>query len=254
MISAPSADFQSWKSLNLLDCGLEDISPLANLKSLQWLDLAYNRIKDISALGGLVKLTGLHLDSNSIVDHTPIQAIYENLTDKDFAYGDVMLVPENPDAVVAFADPLFERMVREQIGMPEGPVTAKDAAKFDRLDFNLQWQESHPGGYTHPRYHGVEYFINLKVLSLNFHAVGDISMVPMLKRLEELDIGANGISDLSALAGMTGLTPPGGLCQRHHGHRAARRADQAAGPAAGAQPDHRRLPACGHDGARPSSG
>jgi Leucine-rich repeat (LRR) protein len=201
----PIGGLPKLESLNLLDCKLEDISPLANLKSLQWLDLAYNRITDISALGGLVKLTGLHLDSNSIVDHTPIQAIYENLTDKDFAYGDVMLVPENPDAVVVFADPLFERMVREQIGMPEGPVTAKDAAKFDRLDFNMQWQETIPEDTCIHDITGVEYFINLKVLSLNFHAVGDISMVPKLKRLEELDIGGNGISDLSALAGMTGI-------------------------------------------------
>ena len=203
---SPLRGMKKLQTLNLINCGIEDISPLQSLTTLWWLDISYNRITDISALSGMTKLEGLHLSHNPIGDHTPIQAIYENLTDKDFEYGDVTLAPEDPDAVVVFADPLFERLVRAYTGMPDGPITAKQAAGEERLDFNMQWQENIPDDTRIHDLTGIEYFINLKQLSLNFHAVTDISMLPGLKRLKELELGGNGFKNLSILANMPNLT------------------------------------------------
>ena len=194
-------------------CKISDISSLRSLVNLEVLDISQNRITDFSPLYAMEHLHTLLINFNATQDAGGLKDFAAYLMEKDFDPAqplelnqwDDPLLPENPDAVVVFADPLFERLVRERIGIPEGPITARDAAKFDRLDFNMQWQEVIPEDTRIHDISGVEYFINLKVLSLNFHAVSDISMVPKLTRLEELDIGANGISDLSALAGMTGL-------------------------------------------------
>ncbi len=203
---SPLSGLKKLATLNLINCGIEDLSPLASLTTLMMLDVSYNRIADISALGGLTKLFSLRLSGNPITDHRPIQSIYENLSDRDFEYGDVVLVPEDPDAVVVFADPLFERLVREYTGMPDGPITAKQAAQEEYLDFSMQWQETIPDDIRIHDLTGIEYFINLKVLSLNFHAVGDISMLPGLMKLKELELGGNGFNDLSVLADMPNLT------------------------------------------------
>ena len=201
----PLSGLKKLETLGLMSCGIDDISPLAGLTTLVRLDLEYNRISDISALSALTELKSLHLRHNPITDHSPIQTIYENLEDRDFTYGDVMRVPEDPDEVVVFADPLLERLVREYTGIADGPITAKQAAGEERLDLNMQWQENIPDDDRIHDLTGIEYFINLKELFLNCHAVTDISMLPKLTRLEALDIGANGLSDLRVLADMPNL-------------------------------------------------
>jgi len=203
---SPLGGLKKLESLSLMSCGIEDISPLAGLTTLQRLDLEYNGISDISALSTLTMLKSLHLQHNPITDHSPIQAIYENLEDRDFEYGDVLLLPADPDEVVTFADPLFERLVREYTGIADGPITAREAAQEQRLDFNMQWQEVIAEDTRIHDLTGIEYFINLRQLSFNFHAVTDISMLPRLTRLRELEMGGTGMSDLSVLASMPNLT------------------------------------------------
>lgn len=210
---SPLEGLETLKSLELKGCKIADISPLRSLVNLETLDLSQNRIADFSPLYAMQNLHMLLINFNATQDPGELKDFIPYLTEKDFDATQPLelnqwedpLEPENPDAVVVFADPLFERLVHEQAGFPYGPITAAQAAQVERLDFNLDWQENIPEDTRIQDITGIEYFINLKILSLNFHAVGDIGMVSKLTRLEELDIGANGLSDLSVLAGLTQL-------------------------------------------------
>lgn len=203
---SPLAGLKKLELIDAMDLGLTDVSPLAGVTSLQFLDLSYNKITDVSPLTGLTSLHALHLTNNQIVDYSPLSGIYPNLEDRDFEMGDAYIQPENPDAVVKFTDPVLERRVREQMGILEGDITAGDAAKVGRLDFNMEWQENIPDDVRIHDLTGMEYFINLNELNLNFHAVSDIGVLAGLARLKSLDLGANGYGDLSIFASMPNLT------------------------------------------------
>ena len=203
---SPLGGLKKLELLNLLHCGLEDIGPLQSLTTLKWLAINENHITDVSALSGLTNLYCLYLGENLIADYSPLAGIYDNLTEKDFDLDTAYVAPEDPDAVVRFNDPVLEARVREQMGIPQGDITARDAAAVTRLDFNMEWQENIPEETQIRDLTGIEYFVNLRELSFNFHAVRDIGMLPTLARLEALDMGANGYSDLRVLASMPNLT------------------------------------------------
>jgi len=198
-------NFPNLYRLTLFGNGLGDISALAGLKGLTYLDLSDNSISDISALAGLENLRELYLSNNPIADYTPVAGIFDSLTDKDFDLSQGFFQPEDPDAVVTFNDPVLESRVRELLGKPEGDITAADAAQVTELRIDLDWQEHIPDDIRIHDLTGIEYFINLQVLSLNFHAVTDIGMLPSLHRLTDLSLGGNGYADLGVLAQMPGL-------------------------------------------------
>ncbi len=76
------------KTLNLSNCGIDDISPLRSLTSLTHLTLNDNCIKNISALSGLTNLKTLKLRGNYIDDYSAVSQYYENLSVKDFSLSD----------------------------------------------------------------------------------------------------------------------------------------------------------------------
>ena len=233
------ASMPNLRYLYLFGNGITDITPLAGLTRLSLLMIEQNRITDVSPLTGMAELAELNLSDNMVADFSPLQDLKNlvalniqrngtqdasvltelagRLKEKDFDpdqplemnpwfFRDPdMIQPENPDEVVVFSDPVFERRVREMLGIPEGGITARDAAGVDGLDFNMEWQENIPDDVRIHDLTGIEYFINIKYLCLNFHAASDIRMLPGLTRVDRVDLGCNGITDLSALASMPNL-------------------------------------------------
>lgn len=63
-----NAQILSFTELELVDCGLTDISDVAMFKNLEKLNLKNNNISNISSLSGLTKLSVLKLTTNNISD------------------------------------------------------------------------------------------------------------------------------------------------------------------------------------------
>lgn len=105
---APLSGLTQLNRLELFNCEAEDYTALSNLVNLEHLSLGRSLIKDISVLSGLnqlreltidntevsdisslanlVKLERLHLSNTPIIDFTPLETIYDQLSDKDFIY------------------------------------------------------------------------------------------------------------------------------------------------------------------------
>lgn len=60
------------RGVSLENCGLSDVSPLADLPELRFLSLRKNRIVDLSPLANLANLERLDLSDNQIVNCTPL--------------------------------------------------------------------------------------------------------------------------------------------------------------------------------------
>jgi len=95
------------RTLNLQDCGIDDISALQGLTNLTSLTLTDNHITDISPLSNLTNLKTLNLRGNYIDDYSPVSLYYNNLTTKDFSLTDkndaVFYVPDLANGVLGTA-------------------------------------------------------------------------------------------------------------------------------------------------------
>ncbi len=220
-------------SLVLWENQITDITPLLDMNNLETLDLCNNRIADISALAGKTKLSYLALGGNEITDYSPVADFYDTIAGKDFdldAATQLRLAGLDPDVVIAFADPVLESCIRRAMGIPDGDITAGDAAAVDNLFLMMDG-----GDWSTPRItdlSGIEYFINLtdlnlgwamtaqdgnfdlsplaglvklKGLAINNCSVTDLTPLAGLHELLELCVFSNNISDLSPLAGLTKL-------------------------------------------------
>jgi len=58
--------------LGLIDCGISDISPLAECKTIEDLNLSHNEISDVKSLEGLFSLYYLTLRYNNLTDISPL--------------------------------------------------------------------------------------------------------------------------------------------------------------------------------------
>jgi len=186
-----------------LNGGLTDISLLARIPALTAIDLSWNFITDLTPLSGL-PLTELYLQGNPIEDYSPIADIYPNLAGRNFEYIETF-EPDDPDAVIAFPDPVLEQKIRAAIGKPEGELTAGDAAQVTGLSIANDWQAQIPREIKVTDLTGLEYFINLRELDAGFNDITDLSPLAGLTQLRKLNLGGNTIIDLSPLAGLTKL-------------------------------------------------
>lgn len=182
---------------------LSDISLLAQIPTLEAVDVSWNLVTDLTPLSGL-PLTELYLQGNPIEDWSPIKELYPKLLGRNFEYIE-FTQPENPDAVVSFPDPVMEMKVRGAMNIPEGDITAGEAAKITRLDIQNQWQPQIPRETQVQDLLGIGHFINLRELNASFNNIGDISALSALQQLRSLDLGMNPVGDISALAGLTNL-------------------------------------------------
>ncbi len=182
---------------------LSDISLLAQIPTLEAVDLSWNMVTDLTPLAGL-PLKELYLQGNLIEDYSPIKEIYPNLLGRNFEYIEITQ-PENPDAVITFPDPVMEMKVRRAMNIPEGDITAGEAAKITRLDIQNQWQPQIPQEVLVRDLTGIEAFINLRELIASFNAISDISPLSGLSELTNLELGSNAVNDISPLAGLNRL-------------------------------------------------
>ena len=182
---------------------LSDISLLSQIPTLEAVDLSWNLVTDLRPLADL-SLTELYLQGNPIEDFTPIKELYPKLLGKNFEYFE-MKQPDNPSLVITFPDPVMEMKVRKALNIPQGDITAGDAAKVTRLDIGNEWQPQIPREVQVRDLAGIEHFISLRELHAGFNSIGDISPLAGLTELTGLDLGVNALSDIGALAGLTRL-------------------------------------------------
>ena len=108
-------------------------------------------------------------------------------------------------AVVTFADPVLEAMVRASMGKPEGGITVAEAEAVTRLNLSIEWQRYISEEMPIKDIGGLESFTNLESLGLSFHAITDITPLVGLKKLTLLSLGGNPVADITPLAGLTNL-------------------------------------------------
>ena len=115
------------------------------------------------------------------------------------------LAATEDSAIVTFADPVLEAMVRAAMGRPNGDITAEEAAAVTAMNLDAQWQHNILEATPIRDISGLEYFKNLKNLNLNAHAVADISPLAKLTSLSFLSLAGNPVADISPLSGMSRL-------------------------------------------------
>lgn len=182
---------------------LSDVSVLAQIPTLEAVDLSWNLVTDLTPLADL-PLTELYLQGNPIEDYSPIREIYPKLLGRNFEYIE-MKQPEDPDLVITFPDPVMERKVRGALNIPQGDITAANAAKVTRLDIRNEWQPQIPPETQVRDLTGIEHFISLLDLGAEFNSISDVSPLAGLTSLKSLNLSANAITDIAPLAGLTSL-------------------------------------------------
>ncbi|MCE5234834.1 MAG: hypothetical protein ABFC62_10700 [Clostridiaceae bacterium] len=108
-------------------------------------------------------------------------------------------------AIVTFADPVLEAMVRATMGRPEGGITVAEAEAVTRLNLSVEWQRHASEVTPITDIGGLESFTNLESLDLSFHAIADITPLAGLKKLTSLLLGGNPVADIAPLAGLSEL-------------------------------------------------
>ena len=201
----PIAGLLSLKTLKLYSNNISDITPLARLTSLQELALEGNKISDITPLSNLKALRRLHLHENQITDLTPLTNL-TNLETLSVAgnpitdFSPLAKFPHFADlvpTVIEILDPIFERLIREKLGLPaELPLTD---VEMQRL-WDLVVLESDIANLQ-----GVEHAVNLRFLHLSGSRIVDLTPLANLVSLEVLKLYDNEISDISPLANLTNL-------------------------------------------------
>ena len=201
----PLAGLTRLDCLYIGSCGITDIGALAGLNNMYSLELSDNFITDLSALSGMQNLHYLRLQNNPIADYTPIEAIYPNLQEKDFEYGQVydIEVPkqaENPDAEVAVGDDALEAILRQSTGVFGRALTQKDLSGIGKLiaQDNAMWHDVR-------NLSALQYCVNLEGLEIDGSQVSDLRPLANLTKMRGLRVSDSLVSDLSPLAGLQNL-------------------------------------------------
>lgn len=211
--------------LNLSGNEIVDISPLAELKQLTDLDLSANAIVDISSLAELSELTNLYLNDNKIVGIQSLSKL-ESLSEVDLtnnsitqwsyvAHVDSVLgrttsgttgrptTTSSPTAtnivdatVITFQDATVEVVIRKQLGIYGGDITAEDMKSITSLDLSGN-MISNLGDLSH--------CVNLNTLWLNNNKISSLWQISGLTKLTYLNLSNNSITDISSLSTLKSL-------------------------------------------------
>jgi len=189
---------------------ITDISAVAGLTKLETFSVFSNRVTDISALAGLTNLKILELHDNLITDFSPAEAIYPQLTEKDFSLQDVQQPQETAslqpqEDYIQFTDEVLERKVREAMNAPEGEITCEMAEGVTELLLGNEYADTYPEGTQINHIGALKYFVNLTRLELQCNTVQDVTPLSGLTKLTYLDLNGNNVEDISPLSGCTGL-------------------------------------------------
>ena len=120
---------------------------------------------------------------------------------------ETMPAPSKTDesAVVSFADPALEAMVRGAMGRPEGDITVTEAETVTTLNLGIQEQQNYEEQKQITDISGLEYFINLETLDLSNQAIMDLSPISGLTSLRNLSLGNIPAVDYSSLKTLINL-------------------------------------------------
>lgn len=121
----------------------------------------------------------------------------------------------NPQALISFADPVLESIVRDALSIAsDGELTCELAAELNALNASGPGPTRYVSGSPEWRdpeqeFHdlsGIQNLTGLTRLSMNNRGLRDISPLASLTDLVVLNLHTNWINDLSPLSGMTKLT------------------------------------------------
>lgn len=101
------------------------------------------------------------------------------------------------DEVIDFPDANFEQAVRELISKPEGEILKEDLVGITNIDISNK---------NISNFEGVQYFTELKSLSMGDWILADISMISELSKLTNLSLFSSQEIDISILSRLTNLT------------------------------------------------
>ncbi|MCR8968291.1 leucine-rich repeat domain-containing protein [Streptococcus zalophi] len=156
--------------LAFMNCGIEDISFIANLTNLTYLNLWNNDISDISALKNLTSLTTLDLSHNHIMDMSPIADYVDNMTSYSHLHSqsinltvtcdkeeDGFCIIENP-IIGIHGEPLAPNGIEKNTATYDAQTNtfkiAKDKLKF-LYRFSQNTKDENPLKDFENRYHGI---------------------------------------------------------------------------------------------------
>lgn len=204
--------------LNLQDNSISDLTPLSGLTSLTKLILWDNDITNIYPLAGLTNLTYLDIDSNNVQDLTPLASL-KNLTQL-WCSGNR---PGSLEPIGGLTKLTNLGLKNDGLGDGDLEPLKKLTGLFDlRLDGNTGLSSkaidslqsalpyctiSRPAGLAGSiTLGGVTYYTDATSISCGGAGVSDISGLSAFKNLTSLSLPNNNLSDISALSGLTGLT------------------------------------------------
>ena len=103
-----------------------------------------------------------------------------------------------------FDDPVLEKGIRAALNKPTGDITFAEAATLKELELSIDFES--PEEMMIKDLSGLEHFVNLEMLGMQFHAITDIRPLAGLAHLKSLGLGGNRISDIAPLAGLRSWT------------------------------------------------
>jgi len=183
--------------LFLNDNQIINIKPLSKLINLESIYLRNNEITDVSLLGGLNRLKRLDIKGNPIRDYTPVAHLVKE--------------PLKPRAgTPVFVDTNLEKLVRDALNKPNGKITSEDMAGLERLTEALRSRlHETEEKMLVTDLTGIEYCVNLELLSLNNCQIDTLEPLSGLVHLKTLHLlgneKENKYTDLSALKDLTNL-------------------------------------------------
>lgn len=193
---------QPLEELILWGNAITDLTPLGDLQTLKTLMANNNAIHDFSPLAGLTELKALYLRMNASSNYSALASLAPQLSDKDF---DIFTTPYDPAEVIAFADPVLEQKVRASMNLPQGPITAGDAAYATALDLSNPWGGDVPDSDRFADISPLRYFVNLTELRMTRNNVQDLSAIAEITGLEVLQLSDNDVADFTPIAGLKQL-------------------------------------------------
>ncbi|MCE5253514.1 MAG: hypothetical protein LLG45_04785, partial [Actinomycetia bacterium] len=105
--------------------------------------------------------------------------------------------------IVVFNDPVLEKGIRAALNKPTGDITFAEATTLKELELSIEFES--PEEMRIKDLSGLEHFVNLEQLGLQFHWLSDISPLSGLTHLKALGLGGNSIRDITPLAGLREL-------------------------------------------------
>lgn len=206
----PLATQTALEDLRITDCRVTDISPLAGLTQLSYsLDLRGNDIQDLSPLAGLENLESLCISPNeAYYSRDDVRAV---LPYARVIYGPMDMIDplkqrdgsESPAAdeeteepeVIAFTDAEVERRIRLALEKPEGAITTEDMLRvtdFVADPINEDWDPQTDEELRNPALY-------------TFDSVMDISELAYCKNLVRVVLSYQGLESIEPLHGLENL-------------------------------------------------